>query len=450
MKKNIKIFVIIGTLFAMPAAKGQVPDIESPLIKFYSAGKDLKMTAGARMIGDLAYFRTDKTAMKSGAAITDARIRASLTYRKFYIYADFDFAGGHFTQRDFYLRYSLCETSRGIHVLKGGYYAEPFSMNQETSRYALHFISRPAPVMALSPGRALGLTYRYFNTRTTLSQGVFAENRYNNQDAGSQGVTVAGRWIWKAVNNAATTFHIGVSARYARMNTGAIENGIFTTKQILSSTMQTAVDPTTQFLNAELPWARENINLGGELLYRVDRFFARGEYVFKQINKERPDNLIFTSQLGDVWSWTTIESWRNGNPLGSSKFDGGYIELGYLLKGNRYQYNDEMAQLGGMMDDDSWEVVARYSYTNLNDIRSGEYFLYGRKQFYPDGIIQDYPATSKSVGGGKMHAFNIGLNYSMNAYLKILAEYQFARLDNVYFPLDKNFHTLQLRVMFSF
>lgn len=442
--------MIIGMLFSMPVAKGQAPDVESPLLKYYSAQKDLTFTAGARLMADVAYYRSEFTAMKSGAAITDARIRASMTYRKFHIYADFDFAGGHFTQRDLYLRYNLCESRRGIHTIKGGYYAEPFSMNQETSRYSLHFISRPAPVMALSPGRALGLSYRFFNTHTTLSQGIFAENRYNNQTAGSQGVTVAGRWIWKAINHSATTLHIGVSARYARMNTGTVEDGILTTKQVLSSNMQTLVDPTTQFLNAELPWARENINLGGELLFRTDRFFARGEYVYKQIMKQRPDNQLFVNQLGGVWSWTTLESWQGGNPLRTSKFDGGYVELGYLLKGHRYTYNDEMAQLGGMTDDDSWEIVARYSYTNLNDINSGEIFVIGRKQFYPNGVIEDYPPVSTSVGGGLMHAINIGVNYSLNAYLKFLVEYQFAKLDNVHFPMDKNFHTAQLRVMFSF
>ena len=49
-----------------------------------------------------------------------------------------------------------------------------------------------------------------------------------------------------------------------------------------------------------------------------------------------------------------------------------------------------------------------------------------------------------------MHSVTLGLNYSFNQYIKIMGEYQYANLSNVYFPDDENFHQLQLRVMFAF
>ncbi len=449
MKKQIALLATAFMLCSTAAVYAQAPDVENPLLKYTNRETGLTFTAGARLMADVAYYHSDFTPMKSGAAITDARIRASLKYKQFYFYGDFDFSGGRFTQKDLFLRYNLRENARGIHSLKAGYYAEPTSMSMQTSRYAYHFVSRPSPVQALAPGRALGFTYKFFNTALMLEQGLFAENRYNNQTAGNQGISVGGRWVWKAINNKSTTLHIGATARYAQMNTGVVTNNIFTTHQVLSAPMQTSVDPVTRYLNADLPWARKNLNLGGEALLRTNRFFARGEYLFKRVYKQRPDQEIFVGQLGGVWSWTTLESWQKGNPLRTSNFDGAYLELGYLLKGAGYTYNDEGAQLGGMSDK-SWEVVARYSYTNLNDINKGDYFLIGRNQFYPGGTVSDYPAVSTSVGGGRMHAATVGLNYSPNAYLKFLAEYQFARLNNVYFPMDKAFHTVQMKVMFSF
>ena len=49
--------------------------------------------------------------------------------------------------------------------------------------------------------------------------------------------------------------------------------------------------------------------------------------------------------------------------------------------------------LGGMNDKGGLEVVARYSYTNLNDINKGDVFLIGNHKFYPNGEIKDYPVV---------------------------------------------------------
>ena len=41
---------------------------------------DVRFTIGARMMSDVAYYHTDYTPMRSGAAITDARIRTSMEF----------------------------------------------------------------------------------------------------------------------------------------------------------------------------------------------------------------------------------------------------------------------------------------------------------------------------------------------------------------------------------
>lgn len=452
MKKYI-IFpaLLAAALMWCGEAQAQVEDVANPLLKYVNQQSGLRFTAGGRLFGDVAYYHTEYTPMKSGAAITDARIRASLKYKQFYFYADFDFSKGDFKQKNIFAQWNFKENSRGIQSLKAGYFNEPSTMAYNTSLYNYHFISRPAVVNALAPGRGLGISYKFFNEYLLLDQGIFAENKYNNQIGGFQGASISGRWLYKVMNDDYMTLHLGIGVRYARHNTGRAEDAdVFKTNVSIASTMETYVDATTKFLNADIAWARNIWNVSPEVMFKMDKFFIRGEYLYKRLFKKRPDFELFTNQLGGVWSWTSLEAWRNGNPLRSTKFQGGYVEAGWLLMGNRYTYNDEYGLLDGMNEKNSLELVARYSIVNLNDINKGDFFLIGKHVFYSGGVVSDYPPASTSIGGGKMQAATIGLNYTLNQYIKIMGEYKYSRLKNVYYPMNKNFNELQMRIMVSF
>ena len=371
------------------------------------------------MFADVAYYHTEWTPMKSGAAITDARIHAALTYGKLYIYADFGFGNGKFSQKNLFAQYKFKESENGIHLVKAGYYNEPSSMSMMTSSYNYHFITRPSVSQALAPGRALGATYKFFSQHFFADQGIFAQMKYNEQEEGYQGFSLSGRWLWKPVNNNDLTVQFGTGLRYERINGG------------------------------DLPWAKNAFTLNPEFLVKSNRMFARGEFTWKKVWKDRDDQTLFESQLGGQQSWGNLEGWRSGNKLRPTILNGGYVELGYLICGNGYTYDDEYGLLKGMGDKGGLEVVARYSCTNLSDITKGDIFLIGNHKFYPNGKVVDYPYSS-SIDGGTMHAVTLGLNYSFNQYIKIMGEYQYANLSNVYFPDDKNFNQLQLRVMFAF
>lgn len=442
---------VTALLLSCGVAQAQSQDVAKSLVQVENKSQDLKFTVGARFFGDVAYYHSEYTPMNSGAAITDARIRTSLTYKKLYFYADFDFSKGIFKQKNIFVQYNFAQTMRGNHSLKAGYFNEPSSMSLNTSLYNYHFMSRPAPVNALAAPRSLGITYKFYNDRFFADQGFFSENKYNDQLSGFQGISLSGRWLYRPVNNEDVTLHVGASLRYGHINTGTPVGGdAFRTQIEVQSALETAVDPTTRFLHAEVPWAKNTLNIGAEALIRTNRIFARGEYIYKKIYKERPDQTLFENQLGGVWSWTTLESWQNGNPIRTTNFSGAYVEAGWLILGTRYQYDNEYGLLKGSNEKGALELVARYSYTELNDINKGDFFLIGKQVFYPGGVVADYPPVSTSIGGGNLHAVTVGLNYTFNQYIKVMGEYQFCRLNNVYFPNDKNFNMLQMRVMFSF
>lgn len=452
MKKNI-ILAAVLTLGAVGHMFAQDKAAIKPYHIYEDKDNDISITLGGRFFTDLSYNTSDFTPVKSGTNIADARLRTSLTFKNWYFYGDFDFGGGKFHQRNLFVRYYLKNDEESSKSLKFGYYAEPFSMNLNTSEYAMKFINRPSTVFALGNFRALGLTYKYYNNHFFSDQGIFTEDVLENKKpAGNQSWNVTGRYVYIPVNTPDLTLHIGGSLRYKQNNGGELinEGKTLKTNQYISSSLEMG-DHNGQFLSANIPWANKLYKVGFEGLVRMPRFFARGEYIMQKITKKRPDQELFDAQLGGLWSWTTLKSWQKANPLDDSKANGGYLELGYLLNDkSHYKYNREFALIGGNYDPGAFEVVARYSYTNLNDIKEGDVFLKGKNKFYPGGKIIDYPNESMSIAGGKAHSATVGVNYTINRHAIISADYTYTRLDNPYFPNDKNFNSIQARMMFSF
>ena len=106
----------------------QAQDFDNnPVVNVSNSKENLNFTIGARFMMDGAYYHSDFTPVKSGAAITDARIRTSMSYEDWYFYADFDFSKGKFSQKNIFLQYSL-EGAKGTHRFKAGYYNNPVSM----------------------------------------------------------------------------------------------------------------------------------------------------------------------------------------------------------------------------------------------------------------------------------------------------------------------------------
>lgn len=404
-----------------------------PVLEFKDKKEWPFFTIGARFMADAAYYNTDFTQLKSGAAITDARIRTSMSYNDWYFYADFDFSKGKFSQKNIFLQYAFNNGKSGF--LKVGYYNDPSTMANNTSRGSLHFISRAASVNALSAGRQLGITYKYYNDRFFCYQGVFAENKYNDQTYGSQGITLGGRWLYMPVNSDFRTFHAGTALRYALINTNVMEDGVKKSCLNFGSSTQTYVDPF-QFTNIELPWAKDELNVGIEALYRCKKQFLRGEYMLKCVKRE-----ISSQALSN-----TSGDWHATN-----SFHGGYIEWGYQLFGNGYKYDNKEGVLKGF-DGKSFELVARYNYLNLNSIKNNESGIRrsDMASTSSDGGMEDTEIVSNSIRGGYMHSFTIGTNYSFIKYTQFLIEYTYNRINREKYHNDRNVHIVQARLIYSF
>lgn len=412
------------------------------------AERQLEATVGARAMFDAAYYyNPGYTALKPGFRIADARIRASLSYNGWLLYADFDFSKGHFSQKNLFLQYTL-PARIANHTFKVGYYANPASMSANASAGSYHFLSRPAPVLALGPKRELGASYCAYNDYFFANQGVFATNFYDSKMEGFQNLALGGRWLFRLNLAGDSWLHAGAMFRYENFLGGEVANGQLKPSLALAGSLESYVDKGSQFVSATLPWVKHTFDVGADFLYVRPNLFVRGEYLYKYVAKARDGKKLLESQLGGKYSWTTVESIEKGLPLRANAFHGGYLELGYKIFGSDYTYSKSAALLGGLRGA-ALEVVARYSYLGLNDLVPGETFLVGRGQYYPKTGIADYPAESTSVSGGNLHNATLGVNYSVNSYVQFMASYTCSMLKNDFFPQDKLIHGFQLRAQFQ-
>lgn len=438
-------------VLAMCALATSAQDFDSkPTVTIDNQKEDLHFTVGARFMADAAYYHNDFTPMQSGASITDARIRTSLTYKDWYFYADFGFGGGKFSQKNIFMQYSQEDKAGNVHAIKAGYYNDPAgSMARNTSLGSYHFISRAGSSNALGEGRELGISYKFTNDKFMAYQGVFTENQYNKIESGFNGIVLAGRYQYRPINDGNQTLMIGGNIRYQHVGGGVTENNVLKKTISLSQSIETYVDEDDQFVSCSLPWANNVLDAGAEALYRNNKFFARGEYMYKHVTKKRDSKTLFDASNNNVDTWGTLDAWLTANPLRSNNFHGGYVEAGFLVFGKPYSFDSREGVLKGLSGQ-SLEIVGRFNYTGLNDIVKGEYYNAGRGQYYPSGEMQDYPYSSTSVGGGNIRSYTIGVNYSANRFVQFMLDYTYSRLSKDFLPYDKNIHAVQARMQFVF
>lgn len=438
-------------LLALTALSANAQDFDSkPTVTIDNKAEDLHFTVGARFMADAAYYHTDFTPMQSGAAISDARIRTSLTYQNWYFYADFGFGGGKFSQKNIFLQYAQEDSKGGRHAIKGGYYNDAAgSMARNTSLGSYHFISRAGVANALGEGRELGITYKYTNDHFLAYQGVFTENQYNKIEAGYNGLVFSGRYLYRPIIDENQTLAIGGNVRFQHVGGGVAEDNVLKKTVKLGQSMETFVDEDEQFVSCELPWAENVFDAGAEVLYHNQKMFVRGEYLYKHVTKKRDSKTLFDASNNNIDTWGTLDAWIAANPLRSNNFHGGYIEAGYMIFGNPYSYDKNEGVLRGLSGR-SLEIVGRFNYTGLNDIVKGEYFSVARNQYYPDGYMADWPYNSTSVGGGVVRSYTLGLNYSFNKFAQVMVDYTYHHLTKDFLPYDKNFHEVQARLQFVF
>lgn len=99
--------ILLTSLAVLFGFSAMAQDFDTdPKVKIDNEKEDLHFKIGARMISDVAWYHSDFTPLKSGAALVDSRIRAGLNYKNWYFFADMGFTKSGFKQKHIFLQYT--------------------------------------------------------------------------------------------------------------------------------------------------------------------------------------------------------------------------------------------------------------------------------------------------------------------------------------------------------
>lgn len=403
---------------------------------------------GGRLVMDGAYYMDDYTDRGSGAKFSAIRLRVfSKIGKKLDVKLDVDFAYKAML-KDAYLRWHT--NSKGF--IKVGHFAEPFSAENIYSTMDYTFINKSTTVDALGTGRALGVTYRYYDKYFWGEAGAFSQKFATEMASGDMGYGVSARLLGR-VTNENYNIQIGGSVNYRRPNANGFTNGSdqYNRQVNVYSALDSSVDGT-QMLGATINNVKNSFKYGFELLGNYKNVYLKSEYIHANYSREKDWEYNFINSLGTMMSLyaPTLDAYKAlyGEDT-SVNFEGFNVEAGWLLFGGDYKYS-KVDALMKRPTKKSLELVARYNYTNLNDITDGIYY---NGKFYASSMHASFGMANGSIMGGKVNAFTLGVNYYFTNNIVAKLNYSYQKLDQRYnttYEYDKNLHSLQARLAIEF
>lgn len=454
MKNYILLLIICfmgsGIAIAQTEAQTELDAYMSKgLVYFQSKDKDYSFRIGGRVAMDGAFYMDDYTDRGSGAKFSEARIRLfSKIGKKLDIKFDVDFATSKAVLKDVYLRWHT--NSNGF--LRVGNFAEPFSAENIYSTMDYGFINKSATVEALGTGRALGITYRYYNNYFWGEGGVFSQKIATATTAGDMGYGLSARALARLTNEN-YNIHVGGAVNYRKPDANGFTNGSDDFNRVVDvqSALESSIDQT-HFIGATLNNVKSGFKFGLEAMGNYKNIYVKGEYINATYNREKDWDYNFTNSLGSYMSTMapTMEAFKAlyGDDT-KVNFNGYTVEAGILIFGGDYKYN-KVDALMKRPTAKSLEILARYNHTDLEDIENGIYY---NGKFYQSALHASFGLANNSVMGGSVDSFTIGVNYYFTDNIVAKINYGYQKLDNEYntkYKLDKNLSSLQVRLAFEF
>ncbi|MHC4973050.1 MAG: OprO/OprP family phosphate-selective porin [Planctomycetota bacterium] len=317
----------------------------------------LATAGGDNITGDTTFFRA-------------ARLGVSGTIHQHTIFkVDVDFATGTAKLKDVFLGLTRLGWAGD---LLAGHIKETFSLSAMNSSRYIFFMERAAPTNAFAPGRNVGIAlhnYTLLGKRLTAALGIF-------RTTDDQGAAVGD-------GNYSLTLRV----------TGLIIRD----------------EGKHMFLHAGFAYSYRGDDM---VQYRARPGTGTGAYLVSTGQLSVDDTSLFNFTLAFVWMSmvATVEFYYTDNNLtgaGSANFDGGYLEIGYWITGERQAWS-----------------VNRHGNTrpkrNLHDGAGGWGAVYIGYRF---DIID---LNSGAVMGGKQETHSVGVTWRWNPNVRVMFEYIFA------------------------
>lgn len=355
----------------------------------------LVVKPSGRILMDAAFLNSSNKTVDEqcvdGVNVPDIRIGMKVSYGKWEGKADIGYARGSVSPKDIFIQYNFNKQN----FLRGGYFVHQFGYQSATSSSFKVSMEEPETHSAFGVGgRLVGLMYEHSDDKFMGTGSVYTDAqsfKKQTNHTGYQGSGLLTRLVYHPLIEKGNLFHVGIGLNYEL----AAEN---------RSNMEFKAPYPVRVaginaIGAKITDAKNDFKFSGELMAAKGHVGIEGQYIFMNVDRK-----------GDAKSYN---AW------------GAYGNLRFLLN-NEYEYVKNDAGIATPAPK-SWELVAAYNYTDMNDAKAGFH-------------------------GGKLSDWALTMNYYINKYMIWRVSGHIVRAgESDYSGFNKNtFRVIETRIQFKF
>lgn len=355
----------------------------------------LVVKPSGRILMDAAFLNSSNKAVDEqcvdGVNVPDIRIGMKVSYGKWEGKADIGYARGSVSPKDIFIQYNFNKQN----FLRGGYFVHQFGYQSATSSSFKVSMEEPETHSAFGVGgRLVGLMYEHSDNKFMGTGSIYTDAqsfKKQTNHTGYQGSGFLTRLVYHPLIEKGNLFHVGIGLNYEL----AAEN---------RSNMEFKAPYPVRVaginaIGAKITDAKSDFKFSGELMAAKGHVGIEGQYIFMNVD-------------------------RKGNAKSYNAW-GAYGNLRFLLN-NEYEYVKNDAGIATPAPK-SWELVAAYNYTDMNDAKAGFH-------------------------GGKLSDWALTMNYYINKYMIWRVSGHIVRAgESDYSGFNKNtFRVIETRLQFKF
>lgn len=358
----------------------------------FAQEEKLVIKPSGRILMDAAAMSSSDDAVDAKATdgfnVPDVRVGLKATYGNWEAKVDIGYARQKLSAKDILVQYNFNKK----HFLRAGYFVHQFGYQSATSSSFKISMEEPETHSAFGVGgRLLGVMYEYTDDKFMGAASVYTDNQSFKQqtnESGYQGNGLLTRLVYHPFIEKGNLFQVGVGFNYEH----ASKNGA---NMDWSSPYPTRV-ANIKAIGAKFADASSNFKFSGELMGAKGHFGLEAQYIYMNVKRD---------------NHASYKTW------------GAYANLRFLLN-NEYEYVKNDAGIATPAPK-SWELVAAYNYTDMND---------------------------KEFRGGKLSDWALTMNYYINKYMIWRVSGHIVRAGaSDYAGFDKNtFRVLETRLQIKF
>lgn len=355
----------------------------------------LVVKPSGRILMDAAFLNSSNKAVDEqcvdGVNVPDIRIGMKVSYGKWEGKADIGYARGSVSPKDIFIQYNFNKQN----FLRGGYFVHQFGYQSATSSSFKVSMEEPETHSAFGVGgRLVGLMYEHSDNKFMGTGSIYTDAqsfKKQTNHTGYQGSGFLTRLVYHPLIEKGNLFHVGIGLNYEL----AAENR---SNMEFKAPYPVRVSGINA-IGAKITDAKNDFKFSGELMAAKGHVGIEGQYIFMNVDRK-----------GDAKSYN---AW------------GAYGNLRFLLN-NEYEYVKNDAGIATPAPK-SWELVAAYNYTDMNDAKAGFH-------------------------GGKLSDWALTMNYYINKYMIWRVSGHIVRAgESDYSGFNKNtFRVIETRLQFKF